>query len=265
MTAGTAGEDSVSVVIPTKNGGPLLMATLDSVFAQTRPPLEIIVVDDGSTDDTVAQLAPLAASGRVRLISQPTAGTAHARNTGVAAATGTLIALLDHDDLWPPETLAGQVEALAARPDAVLAYGDMESFGMERPYRWPGPTGPAGDVLGAFRRKNWIRSPGQAVIRAAAIRAVGGFDAALAGADDWDLYLKLAGRGPFVYTGRLALRYRVHAGNQSKQAWRLFRRACLVQARHAGRWPQPGQRLQWLACRATLVHMLVRDLLARQR
>lgn len=154
---------------------------------------------------------------------------------------------------------------LAGRPDAVLAYGDMESFGMEPPYRWPGPKGPAGDVLDAFRRKDCIRSPGQTVIRTAAIRVVGGFDAALAGADDGDLYLKLAGRGPFVYTGHLALRYRVHAGNQSKQAWRLFRRACRGQVRHAGRWPHPGQRLQWLAGRVTLVHMLVRDLLARRR
>ncbi len=210
------------------------------------------------------QWQALAASGRIRVISQPTAGTAHARNTGVRAATGALIALLDHDDLWPPDKLASQVDVLASRPDAVLVYGDMESFGLERSYRWPGPDGPSGHVEGAFRRKNWIRSPGQTLIRASAIRDVGGFDPELAGADDWDLYLKLAARGAFIHVHRVALRYRVHAGNQSKQAWRLFRQACRVQTRHAGRWPRAGERTRWLACRATLVHMLIHDLLAQR-
>ena len=262
MTATAAGAHTVSVVIPTRNGGEWLMATLASVVAQTHRADEVIVVDDGSTDGTIERLQPLAASGWIRVIRQTTAGTAEARNTGVRAAAGTLIALLDHDDLWPPDKLAWQVDALASRPDAVLVYGDMESFGLERAYRWPGPGGPSGHVDSAFRRKNWIRSPGQTLIRASTIRNVGGFDPELAGADDWDLYLKLASCGSFIHVPRLALRYRVHAGNQSKQAWRLFRQACRVQARHAGRWPRAGERSRWLACRATLVHMLIRDLLA---
>lgn len=267
MTGASAEEATVSVVIPTRNGGAHLLETLASVFAQTYTPLEVIVVDDGSTDETATLLAPLDASGRVRVLRQQQAGTAAARNAAVRSVHGSLVALLDHDDLWPPEKLEWQVRVLAERPDAVLAYGYMESFGLERPYRWPGPGGPDGDVTRAFRRKNWIRSPGQTLIRTRALLAAGGFDATLAGADDWDLYLKLADLGPFAYEHRLALRYRVHRGNQSKRAWAVFRHAWRVHRRHAGAWPpaSPDACVRWLQCRGTLFHMLVRDLLARRR
>lgn len=256
-------EPTVSVVIPTRNGAAFLPATLDSVFAQTYAPLDIIVVDDGSTDGTAAILAPLAERGRLRVVGQPHGGVARARNTGLAHARGELIALLDHDDLWPADKIAWQADILRARPDAVLVYGYMESIGRERSYRWPGPDGPSGRVGAAFRRKNWIRSPGQTLIRTQALREAGGFDASVAGADDWDVYLKLADRAAFAYVHRLALTYRVHAGNQSKRAWTLFRHACRVHRRHAGAWPARGARVPWLACRTTLVHMLLRDLTSR--
>ncbi len=267
MTHADEHASTVSVVIPTRNGAQWLMATLESVWAQTHTPMEIVVVDDGSTDETTNLLEPLASSARVRVIRQPQGGTAHARNTAIQAARGALVALLDHDDLWPADKIAWQVQLLTEHPDAVLAYGYMESFGLERPYRWPDSDGPNGHVTAAFRRKNWIRSPGQTLIRAQAIRDAGGFDPTVAGADDWDLYLKLADHGPFVYAHRLALKYRVHAGNQSKRAWTLFRHACRVHGRHAGAWPSgsAADRLRWLQCRATLVHMLARDLASTRR
>jgi glycosyltransferase involved in cell wall biosynthesis len=258
------GEPTVTVVIPTRNGAAFLAATLDSVFAQTYPSLDIVVVDDGSTDGTAAILAPLEERGRLRVVRLPHGGVARARTCGVAHARGEMVALLDHDDLWPADKIAWQVDVLRARPDAMLVYGYMESIGLERSYRWPGPNGPSGRVEAAFRRKNWIRSPGQTLIRTQALREAGGFDDSVAGADDWDLYLKLADRAPFVYVPRLALTYRVHAGNQSKRAWTLFRHACQVHRRHAGAWPAPGSSARWLACRATLVHMLLRDLTSRR-
>lgn len=258
---------TVSVVVPTRNGGRLLLETLESVFVQTRPADEVLVVDDGSTDDTPRLLRPLEAAGRIRLVGQASAGTAAARNAGLERARGEFVALLDHDDRWPPDKLEWQVRALCAEPDAVLAYGYMESFGLERSYRWPGSDGPSGWVGTAFRRKNWIRSPGQTLIRAGALHAAGGFDPAVAGADDWDLYLRLAERGRFIYAHRLALRYRVHPHNQSRRAWTLFRRACAVHRRHAGAWPSGSMadRARWLACRATLTHMLARDVASRWR
>ncbi len=106
---------TVSVVIPTFNRGRVLAATVRSAAAQTTPPHEIIVVDDGSTDDTPAVCASLPAP--VRTIRTPNGGVSAARNVGIAAARGDFIALLDADDIWPPEKLAVQLAVHAALPD----------------------------------------------------------------------------------------------------------------------------------------------------
>lgn len=116
----------ISVVIPAYNARHTLPATLESLFAQTWPHLEIIVVDDGSTDGTAQMLAQYGA--RVRLLSQPNGGLARARATGVAAARGQWIALLDADDLCRPERLALQARVLEALPEVVMCAGDFDAF-----------------------------------------------------------------------------------------------------------------------------------------
>jgi glycosyltransferase involved in cell wall biosynthesis len=261
----TASAPIVTVVIPTRDRPRYLQEAVDSVRAQTYRDLEIVVVTDGASAETLATLGPVFAAADVRHVRRPHGGPAAARNAGLAAARGELVALLDDDDLWPADKLAWQVDELLARSDAVLVYGYMESFGTERAYRWPPPDGPSGWVRDAFLRKNWIRAPGQTLIRASALRAIGGFDATLWSADDWDVYLRLAALGPFVYRHRLALRYRAHHDNLSKQAWRMLRHAVRVHARHAGRVPRPANAWSWLACRASMLHTFVRDLAARRR
>ena len=94
----------VSVVIPLFNKAPYIRATLRSVLAQTLPPDEILIVDDGSTDGSVAAIADLI-GGKVRLVTQPNAGPGPARNRGAAEARGEWVALTDGDDLWAPEHL----------------------------------------------------------------------------------------------------------------------------------------------------------------
>jgi glycosyltransferase involved in cell wall biosynthesis len=255
-----ASAPSVSVVIPTFNRRDLLLVTLESVFAQTFRDFEVLIVDDGSTDGTSGVLAPLVADGLVRHVTQTNEGPARARNTGVECALGEFVALLDDDDLWPADKLEWQVHELRAHPEAVLVYGYSSSFGMERPFRWPPPDAPAGWVREAFLAKNWVRTPGQTLIRASAIRSVGGFDPALWSADDWDLYLRLAAAGPFIYQDRLALRYRSHDRNLSKRAWLLYRHACRVHRRHDGAFPRPSNARRWLGCRASLLNMLKNEL-----
>ena len=95
----------VSVIIPAYNRADLIEETLDSVFAQTYRDYEIIVVDDGSTDDTRAVLAPLAAAGKLRYTYQENAGLPAARNTGIRMAAGQYVAFLDSDDLFTPDKL----------------------------------------------------------------------------------------------------------------------------------------------------------------
>ena len=106
----------VSVVVPTYNAPALLRATLDSVFAQTFTDFEVVVIDDGSTDETPAMLSTIG-DPRLRVVRQPNAGIGHARNRGIDESRGTYVALLDHDDLWHPEKLATQVAFLREHPD----------------------------------------------------------------------------------------------------------------------------------------------------
>ena len=121
-----ASAPSVSCVIPVWNGEAYLAAALDSIVAQSRPPHEIIVVDDGSTDGSAA--AAERHAGRVRVVRQPHRGIAAARNCGIAQAGGDWIALLDADDLWSETKLARQIEAIAARPGAGCCFTLIETF-----------------------------------------------------------------------------------------------------------------------------------------
>ena len=106
---------TITVVIPAYNAGKYIARTIDSVLAQTRPADEIIVVDDGSTDDTAEQVGKY--EGKVSYIHQQNAGASVARNTGIEAATGDWIAFLDGDDEWLPDNLKYQSELIARNPD----------------------------------------------------------------------------------------------------------------------------------------------------
>jgi glycosyltransferase involved in cell wall biosynthesis len=100
----------ISVIIPTYRHRDFILRTLDSVFAQTRGDYEIIVVNDGSPDDTKTVLTPLVDAGRIRYVEQPNGGQSQARNRGLELARGKYIAFLDDDDLWPPDKLEWQTE-----------------------------------------------------------------------------------------------------------------------------------------------------------
>jgi glycosyltransferase involved in cell wall biosynthesis len=243
----------VSVVIPTYDHRATVGDALGSVFAQTFTDREVIVVDDGSTDDTAADLAPLAAAGRIRLLAEPHRGQAAARNRGLAEARGEYTAFLDDDDRWPADKLAWQVAALDADPDAAMVFGFCESFGDGPVFRWPEADTPSGFVRDAFLARNRIISPGQTLFRTAALRALGGFDETLWGTDDWDCYLRTAARWRCLYAHRLALHYRRHAGAASRDWPRLYRNARTVFHRHAGRVPRPGNARVWLAGRWDLL------------
>lgn len=125
---GAAGSPTISVVIPCYNAAPFLAAAIDSTLGQTSPPLEVIVVDDGSTDDS-ARIAQ-EYGPPVRVIRQTNQGESAARNRGIAAARGDWVAFLDADDLWVPTKLERQIDAIrGAAPEVVCVYGDLAVFG----------------------------------------------------------------------------------------------------------------------------------------
>jgi glycosyltransferase involved in cell wall biosynthesis len=208
---------AVSVVIPCYNHRDTVAAAIDSALAQTFTDREIIVINDGSPDDTAAVVAPYL--DRIRYVEQANAGQAGARNRGIEMARGDFIALLDDDDTWPADKLAWQVEAMRAHPDVVLVYGEDQRVDAAGNILPPTPRRgykrPVGQVYGDFLEGCWIASPGQTLIRASALRQVGGFDASIWGSDDWELYMRLARVGAFAYENRIALHYRVHGGSAS--------------------------------------------------
>ena len=119
----------VSVIVPTFNRAYCLARTLDSALAQTYGEIEVLVVDDGSTDDTRAMIASrYAKDSRVKYFYQANGGVAKARNTGIAAATGAFVALLDSDDVWRPWKIELQVLCMQAFPDLVMVWTDMEGM-----------------------------------------------------------------------------------------------------------------------------------------
>ncbi len=179
----------VSVVIPTYNCGPYVAEAVESVLAQTRPAAEVLVVDDGSTDDTAGRLARFAAP--VRVIRKENGGVSTARNRGVEEATGDLVAFLDADDAWHPRKLEVQLAALAGRPDLGLL-GTVV-------YDWPGPhpdLPPGSPAVEDVRADDLIvrncMVTSTIVARTDVLRAAGPFDTNLRGPEDHDLWIRVA-------------------------------------------------------------------------
>ena len=205
----------VSVIIPALNASATLGRALDSVRAQTYSHWEAIIIDDGSSDDTVA-LVERRGDPRCRVIRRFTrGGPSRARNDGIAAAKGALIALLDADDEWLPEKLARQVAALARHPAASLVVCDMYAIHEDgsagssvftRQAPSAGPEAWKALLASSFIGTSAVLAPRDLV------RDIGGFDASLAVGEDQDLFIRLALRGEVVVLPEaLATYYYRHA------------------------------------------------------
>lgn len=209
---------SVSVIVPTYNRETMIGASVASLLAQTGVEFEVVVVDDGSTDGTLAHLATVA-DPRLRVITVPHGGVAAARNAGVAVARGRYVAFHDSDDETLPGRLARPVEVLEARPEIglVIMNGIMLPFdheGQAQPWIKPEVTQTlVGHPIGAAEvfRRNLGQLQGMCFTRGA-LDAAGPFDAAFRILDDLDLVLRVAARYPVLFVDEAAFRYRQHPG-----------------------------------------------------
>lgn len=190
-----------SVVIPTYNRSAWLVGALESVFAQTEKAFEIIVVDDGSADDTYAVLERF--EDRVKSFKQPNAGPAVARNLGINAATGDYIAFLDSDDLWFPWTLALYRDAIEKHDRPAMVEGthvEFDTYGGVPKLAPPASDAvifqPAKDYLASPRVTLW---PSGTAIRTEVLKAAGGFTKHAFNAEDCDLWLRLGVEKGFVH------------------------------------------------------------------
>ncbi|MBP7998946.1 MAG: glycosyltransferase [Chloroflexi bacterium] len=179
----------VSIIIPTYNRWALLRQTLASVLAQTYPALEIIVVDDGSTDETMTRLTEYA--GKVTVIQQSNQGVAAARNQGIRRAQGVYLTFLDDDDLIEPAKITRQAKLLQSQPAIGLVHcgyylSDKEGRLRDKVWLWP-----QANPLRQLACHNFIWS-GAPLIRRECLTTVGLFDEQLTNGQDWDLWLRLA-------------------------------------------------------------------------
>lgn len=201
----------VSVIIPAYNVAPFIAETLDSLFAQTWRNFEVVVINDGSTDDTEERLTPY--RDRIVYIKQENRGVMAARNAGLRAARGRYVALLDGDDLWEPkflETLAGMLQA---DPNLSVAYPNAVFFGSPnfagRLHQDVFPVAEPVTFDRVLRRECYIF--GSLLIRREAMDDTGGFDELLEGqgAEDFDLWLRMLQRGHrFKFTTEPLVKYR---------------------------------------------------------
>ena len=202
----------VSVIIPTRNRARLLHRTLESVLKQSTENLEVIVVDDGSSDGSGAVAAAM--DPRVSVLRNPEpAGVSIARNRGIASASGEWIAFCDDDDLWAPNKLQEQLTAASGAGANWVYAGDVNVDDQLRVLSGGPPPDPA-DVMALMPRCNPLASGGSnVVVRSNILAEVGGFDPALRRTEDWDLWIRIARKGPPAYVRKPLVAYRFHSGN----------------------------------------------------
>ncbi|HET9602837.1 MAG TPA: glycosyltransferase family A protein [Gemmatimonadales bacterium] len=210
----------VSCIIPVYNGERFLAEAITSILAQTHRPLEVIVVDDGSTDGTGAIVArdfaehagDAAAGAVVRYLRQENAGPVVARNTGVAAARGDYLAFLDADDTWVPKRLETQLESLSEHPEAAISVCLAQNFFM-----------PGFEPTSDFERRHPKNQATPAflsigmVLSRAALDRVGPFDTSLDHGDGADWFLRARQLGVRdILVREVLVNRRIHGNNMSK-------------------------------------------------
>jgi hypothetical protein len=229
-----------SIVIPTYNRAPLLGEALESVFAQEFTDFEVLVVDDGSTDDTQAVLARY--GERVRGLRQQNQGQGTARNLGIQHATGRYVVFLDSDDVWFPWTLATYKQAIDMYGEPSVVMGTPARFQRSEELvavrRQPLRAHAFADYF-ATAEESFVRTACVIAVRTEALRRVGGFTSRRISAEDHDLLYRLGTERGFAWVeAPLVMGYRQHEGTSSGELERGYAGLCyLLEQERLGGYP----------------------------
>lgn len=210
----------VSVIIPAYNSMPCLVETIDCVLQQTFTDFEVIVIDDGSSDNTATWVKQVS-DRRVKLISQANQGASGARNTGIAHASGEYLAFLDADDLWQPTKLEKQVRCLEQNPAVGLVYTWVAI--VDRQGKLTGrvfASEAQGNVWYAIAERNIIWCGSSPMVRRQCLD-VGLFDCDLPTLEDWEMWIRIAAKYPFAVLKEPLTYYRQLSNSLSKN-WQLM-------------------------------------------
>jgi glycosyltransferase involved in cell wall biosynthesis len=227
--------ERVSVVVPSYNHEPFVGAAIRSILRQTRLPDELVVIDDGSRDGSVSVIERELANAPIpaRLIARPNRGLSATLNEGLALTSGAYFAYLASDDLWAPGRLAAGLAALEARPEAVMAFGAATIIDEhDRVLSTWGRNYHVADLsVDDLLRFRSIPLAATVTFRRVAIEGIGwNEDSAM---EDYELYLRLAARGPFAYVDKPEASWRMHETNVSKDLPRMLHEALATQGRVA--------------------------------
>jgi glycosyltransferase involved in cell wall biosynthesis len=226
---------AVSVIIPSYNSGKYLSKSIQSALCQTVKPSQVFVVDDGSTDSTYDVVRNFDRS--VVYIWQENQGLPGARNTGILAAQGELIGLLDADDIWEPDYLKKMLSLVERNPEAAVYYSSaqaMDVHGSFLPQVYGDLPVASKKLFPALLRANFL-VPSTILMRRSVALEVGLFDPALKyGCEDWDLWLRISPRYDFAGTAESLVRYRVHPNSMSFDLEKMRKAVCMVIEKNFG-------------------------------
>lgn len=208
-----------SVVISLYNKSKSVARTIESVLSQTHTDFELVIVNDGSTDDSLKVVSGIR-DDRIRIISTENRGVSAARNTGVSAASSNLVAFLDADDYWEPSFLMTQAALIDAFPEAALYgcnYADVSNGQIKAYNQGMGDSfcGYVEDYFGTSHGDLYCSS--SVIVRKRAIESVGGFDERIRYAEDMDLWYRLILRYPVVYSNQVLAYYNKDAENRAEK------------------------------------------------
>jgi len=263
----TNSEQLVSVVVPALNSARFIGRTLQSIASQSHRRIEIIVVDDGSVDDTQRIVSSYARNdARIRLFRRDHGGAPAARNFGVSQARGAFLAPCDSDDLWHPEKIALQLAALCSSPAAVgVAYcwsvGIDEEDAVIMP-DWARSTD-EGNVLHAMIANSLPGSGSSPLIRRSCFEAAGGYPEDVPNADEWQLYIALAGICEFALVRRHLVGYRFRRGQISSDVAGMADSLARTTKWIVAKWPDMPPKV--LKRRQYIVNCYLAFLSARRR
>lgn len=207
----------ISVIVPAYNCESTIIETITSIQVQTLFDIEIIIINDGSTDNTLNLLTKIQ-DERLKIFSYENGGLPTARNRGITHATSPYISFIDADDLWAPDKLELQLAALLNHPNAGVAYSWTICIDNEGKNFYPGVQASyQGNVLSHLLVCNFIASGSNVLLRREVIDAVGEFDSTLKSCEDWDYWLRVARSWDFVVVTKPQIIYRLSSGAMSSK------------------------------------------------
>ncbi|CAD5933497.1 putative glycosyltransferase RF_0543 [Planktothrix tepida] len=211
----------ISVIIPVFNGEKTIYYTIESVLNQTFTDFELIIINDGSTDSTLDVISSIN-DPRIKVFSYPNGNQAVSRNRGISHANGEYIAFIDADDLWTPDKIEDQYQALQNNPEAAVAYSWTDYIDESSRFLRPGSHITInGDVYPNLLVVNILENGSNPLIRRDALEEVGEFDSSLPPAEDWDMWLRLAKQYQFITIPKPQILYRQSSQSASANVLKL--------------------------------------------